>query len=217
MTYKIFAAIIAWVLICGMVSAVPTTQPATLISSNNVTFTGNGMTSPNWFEYGMTSGYLSWKTPNQTSVGTVSYTALGSPLIGGQIYYYTACDGTGCGAEETFTLAQVTPQPQTTFGYVYENITQSGFDPAIIAYDAVQPYFWVSPQAVVWGLLFFFIFAALWIRGRDVTIPAILGLITGFMVFNPTYGVMMPAEFIGMSQGIAYASLAGIVLSIFKK
>ena len=217
MSYKFFAAVIAWVIICGMVSAVPTTNPASLISSNNVTFSGSGMASPNWFDYGMSSGYLIWKTPNQTAAGLVNYTEVGSPLIGGQVYYYKACDNTGCGAEETFTLATVTPQPQTTFSYVYENITQSGFDPAIVAYDAVQPYFWVSPPSVVWGLLFFFIFAALWVRGRDVTIPSLLGLITGFMVFNPTYGIQMPAEFIGMSQGICYASLSGIILALFKK
>ncbi len=208
---------IGLVLLIAIVSAVPTTGSSSLISSNNVTLTSTAATSATWFEYGMTSGYLTWKTPNFTATGADTYWVHGSPLMAGQIYYWRACDVTGCGVEKTFTLATATLAPQPTFGYVYQNVTESGFDPAIVAYDAVQPYFWVAPQPVVWGLLFMFIFMALWIRGRDTTVPAILGLIVGFMVFNPTYGVQLPGEFIGLSQGLAYASLAGIVMGIFKK
>lgn len=211
--------ILALLMIAASASALPTTGAATLIGSNNVTLAAAGVTTTAWFEYGLTSGSLIWKTPNQTATGAYSRFVYGSPLMGGQKFYYRACDVTGCGAELSFTLATVTPQPQTTFGYIYQNVTESGFDPAIMALNAMEPYMWpVMPAtSVVWGLLFFFIFAALWIRGRDVTIPVILGLIIGFVAFNPAYGVGIPAPFVGISQGIAYASLAGIIMALFKK
>lgn len=206
-------------LLVSSVSAAPVTGAASLIGSNNVTLAAAGVTAPVWFEYGMTSGSLIWRTPNETKTGAYSRWVYGSPLMGGQKFYYRVCDSVGCGVEKDFTMAVVTPQPQTTFGYIYQNVTESGFDPSIMALNAMEPYMWpVMPAtSVVWGLVFFFIFTALWIRGRDVTIPVILGLIVGFIAFNPAYGVGMPAPFVGISQGIAYASLAGIILAIFKK
>jgi hypothetical protein len=207
-------------LVAPVVSALPANGAATLISSNNVTLAAAGVTAPAWFEYGLTSGSLIWRTPNDTTAAA-AYTRriYGSPLMGGQKFYYRACDVTGCGAESDFTLLTVTPQPTTTFGYIYQNVTESGFDPAIMAFNAMEPYMWPSipSQSVVWGLIFLFIFAGLWFRGRDVTIPVILGLIVGFIALNPAYGVGMPPQFVGMSQGIAYASVAGIIMAIFKK
>jgi len=205
-------------LVLPCVSALPTTGAASLISSNNVTLSATGVTDVAWFEYGLTSGSLIWHSFNQTASGVHSQRIYGSPLMGGQKFYYRACDVTGCGAESSFTLAVVTPQPQTTFRYIYQNVTESGFDPAIMAFNAVEPYMWPLPTAsYMWGMLFLFIFAGMWMRGRDVTIPVILGLIVGFVAFNPSYGMGMPPQFVGISQGIAYASIAGIAMAIFKK
>jgi hypothetical protein len=212
----IFIAIL--LLVCS-VGALPVTGAASAVSSNNVTLAAAGTTTTAWFEYGMTSGSLIWRSPNETASGAYSKRLYGSPLMGGQKFYYRICDVTGCGAESFFTLAVVTPQPQTTFGYIYRNVTDSGFDPSIVAFNAMEPYMWpASPsRSVIWGLVFLFIFAGLWMRGKDVTIPVVLGLVVGFIALNPTYGVGMPVEFIGISQGIAYASLAGIIMAIFKK
>lgn len=214
---RLILFILAMAVIIGAVSAAPVTGAVTLAGSNNMTLHSTGAVGITWFEYGLTSGYLSWKTPNATATDPYEKWVYGSPLIAGQKYYVRACDTTGCGAEVFATLAAATPAPQPTFGYIYQNLTESGFDPVIVAYDAVQPYFWVAPQPVIWGLLFFFMFAAMWMRGRDVLIPSILGMIAGFVAFNPTYGVAIPAVFVGMSQGIVYASMAGIIMSIFKR
>jgi hypothetical protein len=218
MIRHLFAALLIFALIAG-VSAIPVTGAAAGMTSNSVTLAAAGVTTTAWFEYGLTSGSLLWQTPNETASGAYSRTITGSPLMGGQTFYYRICDVTGCGAEGNFVLLAVTPQPTTTFGYIYQNVTESGFNPAIVAYNAMEPYMWpaIPARSVIWGMFFLFIFAGLWMRERDVTIPVILGLIVGFMAFNPVYGVAMPAEFIGMSQGIAYASLAGIVFAIFKK
>jgi hypothetical protein len=209
--------LILLLLLIPCVSALPTTGAASAISSNNVSLAATGVTTTAWFEYGMTSGSLIWKTPNQSASGVYNRVVMGSPLMSGQKFYYRVCDVTGCGAESFFTLTVATLQPQTTFGYVYQNVTESGFDPGMIGMNAMQPYLWVSPANIVWAMLFFFMFAGLWMRGRDVTIPTILGLLIGFVIFNPTYGVAMDPAFISMSQGLAYASIAGIVMSIFKK
>lgn len=215
---KLSILFITLLLMVSCVSALPTTGAATLISSNNVTLAATGTTTTAWFEYGLTSGSLIWHTPNESASGAYSKRVVGSPLMGGQKFYYRVCDVTGCGVEADFTLATVTPQPQTTYGYLYQNITESGFDPAVLGLNAMAPYMWPVPvQSYVWGMIFLFIYAGLWMRGRDVTIPVILGLVVGFIALNPSYGVGMPPEFVGISQGIAYASLAGIVMALFKK
>jgi len=215
---RIIPAFLLVLFLCSVVSALPTTGASSLISSNNVSLAATGVTAPAWFEYGMTSGSLIWRTPNETATGAYTRRVYGSPLMAGQKFYYRICDSTGCGAESFFTLAVANPQPQTTFGNAYYNITESGFDPAIIALNAMSPYIWpVSSPSIVYGLVFLFVFAGLWIRGRDVTIPSILGLLVGFVILNPVYGMGIPAAFSGVSQGIAYASIAGIIMGLFKK
>lgn len=215
----IYLILAVMMVLVSSVSALPTTGAASLIGSNNVTLTAAGVTTTAWFEYGMTSGALIWKSPNDTATGAYSKRIYGSPLMGGQTFYYRACDVTGCGAELSFTMAVVTPQPQTTFGYIYQNVTESGFNPVLIGANAMAPYMWpVEPaNSVVWGLIFLCIFAGLWMRGRDVTIPVILGFIVGFIALNPVYGIGVPAPFSGIAQGIVYASLAGIIMALFKK
>jgi hypothetical protein len=214
---KAILIFLAMLVMVAGVTAIPTTGAATNVTSNSVNLSASGITGTGWFEYGLTTGYLSWKSPNTTVTGTMTRILYGSPLMGGQTFYYKVCDTTGCGNELSFSLAAVTPAPQTTFGYVYQNVTETGFDPIAITNNAIQPYIWVAPISVIWGLVFLFIFSALWLRGRDVTVPTILGLICGFVLFNPVYGMTLHPDFIGMSQGLAYASCAGIVFSIFKK
>lgn len=215
----LYLILVAMLVLLPAVSALPTTGAASLIGSNNVTLAAAGVTTTAWFEYGLTSGSLIWKSPNDTATGAYSKRIYGSPLMGGQEFYYRACDVTGCGAELSFTMAVVTPQPQTTFGYIYQNVTESGFDPVLIGANAMEPYMWpVAPAtSIVWGLVFLFIFAGLWMRGRDVTIPVMLGFIVGFIALNPSYGIGVPAPFAGIAQGIVYASLAGIIMVLFKK
>jgi hypothetical protein len=200
------------------VSAVPTTQAATLIGSNNVTLNMVGGAAPTWFEWGQLSSYLSWRTVNSSEASMKVY---GSPLLGNTLFYYRACDSTGCGATMSFTTLQITPQPEMTLGISVDNITQSQYDITVIARESIRAYFWAVPDfpTIVWGLLFFGIYIGLWIRERDLVVPVILGLITGsFVMFNDA-GLQLgiPVEFQQIAQGLTYAALAGIILSLIKR
>lgn len=204
--------------IVSLVSAAPTTQAATLIGSNNATLNMVGGTNPMWYEWGMQSSTLSWRTVNSSIASQFVY---GSPLLGDSIFYYRACDASGCGSILSFTTLSIPPQPQTTFSAGIDNITSSQYDIAVIAHESIQAYFWAVPSfpTIVWALLFFGIYIGLWIRERDLVVPVILGLITGsFVMFNDA-GLQLgiPVEFQQIAQGLTYAALAGIMLSLIKR
>jgi len=206
-----------------MVSAVPTTGAATMVGSNNATVTMSGATGDCWFIWGQLNNYEeTWRTPNGTpNEGACSYRIKGSPLIGNTLFYYAACDSTGCGSELSFLTLEVTPVPTTTYGAIFDNLTENGMDLTLVGWQSTAPYMWLVPDfaALVWGLIFAFIFVGLWLRGRDVTVPTIVGFIVGSFLFSGGYGLNLgiPIEFVGISQGLMYASLAGIILAIIKK
>jgi hypothetical protein len=213
--------IIILILIISLVSSVfalPTTQAATLIGYNNVTVDMTGGTLPMYYKWGQVSGSYSWQSEN---LSTSTYIISGSPLLGNTQFYYKACDSTGCGGELSFTTLPITPQVQTTFGISIDNITTSHFKIPVISDNVLKAYFWLIPSfpSIVWGLLFMGIFFGLWIRGRDLTVPVILGLIIGtFVMFGDTgLKLGIPVEFQMMAQGLTYAALAGIVLAFFKR
>lgn len=202
--------------------AAPTTGAATLVGSNNATVAMTGASTTCWFEWGTISGSLVWDTINQTpSGGACSYRIHGSPLLGSTVFYYRACDVTGCGAEGSFTTAAVTPLPTTTYGATFDNITESGFDVTYIGSSVMAPYLWLVPgfEAFVFGLIFASIYLGIWIRSRDVTIPAIAGILCGGFIFFADRGLMLgiPGEFASIGQGLLYAALAGLALAVIKK
>jgi hypothetical protein len=203
-------------------SSIGTCTNATNITSNSATLCSIGGTAPKWFKYGQLSGHLSWETPNFTGN---SYNVHGSPLLGNTVFYYSACDESGCGSEQVFKTLSITPQAQTTFSHSLQNITDDPSNIAGIASESVSGYFWLLNPAVptsysiVWGLVFFAIFLGLWIRERDLTVPVILGLITGTFIMYSNAGLNLgiPVYFQSMAQGIAYASLAGVILAFVKR
>jgi hypothetical protein len=216
--YKVMLILIVLWCMIAPVLAVPTTGAAGLVGSNNATLFLTGGSGTNWFEYGQKTGSLTWRTPNTSNS---NYTVYGSPLLGATKFYYRACDNTGCGAESSFTTVALTPSPQTTFGAALNNMTQSNYDIEVIAGNSIAGYFWLVPTfpTIVWGLLFFAIYLGLWIRERDLVVPVILGLITGSFVMFSDSGLSLglPIEFLSIAQGITYAAVAGIVLSIMKR
>jgi hypothetical protein len=201
---------------------ISTCTNASAITSNSATLCAIGGAAPKWFKYGQLPGHLSWKTPNFTGN---SYNVHGSPLLGNTVFYYSACDSSGCGSEEVFKTLSITPQTQTTFSNSLRNITDDPSNIAGIASESVAGYFWLLNPAVptsysiVWGLVFFAIFLGLWIRERDLTVPVILGLITGTFIMYSNAGLNLgiPVYFQSMAQGIAYASLAGVILAFVKR
>lgn len=215
---KLIFITIIMILLVIPVMGVPTTSDAASVTSNSAYLAMTGGTQPMWFEYGQTSGLLSWKTPNSS---IPNYTVYGSPLLGDTTFYFRACDATGCGAEKSFTTSALTPMTQTTFGASLDNITNSQFDIETMARESISGYFWLTPTfpSIVWGLLFFGIYVGLWIRERDLVVPVILGLISGSFILygDQGLGLGIPVEFRALAQGVSYAALAGVLLTLMKR
>jgi hypothetical protein len=221
-----FLLIIGLVLLAGgLATAAPTTGAATLIGTNNATL---HMTSagglPSWFEWGQNTDLLTWKSPNFTSTaGANSYLLKGSPLNGGARFYFRACDGTGCGTTLSFLTAAITPMPTTTFRNVYENLTESNFDLVLLPLNVVASYTWVLPGnliTILWALVFSTIFIGMWLSGRGALIPALVGLMVGSFLWSSGVGQLnMPIspEMVDLGMGIVIASIAGILLGVFKR
>ena len=220
---KYTALFIALLLVAGVCSALPTTGAASLIGSNNVTVTMTGAATTCWFQWGIQTGVnMTWRTPNATPVaGICTQTIKGSPLSGNQLFYYRACDVTGCGVSASFTTLPVTAIPTSTYGDTFTNLTENNFDITLIGAATMAPYMWLLPTfpALIWSIIFMFIFIGLWLRGRDMGLIVGMGLILGAVLFFPTYGLMISMDpvFTAAGQGIMYASFAGIVLVIIKK
>lgn len=223
-------AMIALLLVCAFVSllippasAIPTTGAATFVGSNNATVSATGGGTEGWFTYGTNPGNEYWTTPNITipAGGAFSYRIARSPLTGNTLWYYTACDETGCGSERSFITAVVTPIPKTNLGGFYRNITESGFDIPSMATNIVAPFAWNPniPLTIIFMLLFSPIFIGIWLRSRTVLIAMITGFITGSFILYADRGLSLglPAEIVVLSQAMCYVAFAGVVLYILHR
>lgn len=212
----------------------PVTLNAALIGSNNVTlaatYSANGEIG--WFDWGQNNKSMSWKTPNFTSVvGTNNYTIHGSPLNGNTIFWYRACNIEGCGYNKTFTTASVTPMPTTTLGYIFENLTETQFDIMFIPKNLIAPYSdWIEPTgqensgvilSIVFGMIFFALFAGMWMSGRSTFVPGMVGLIASGLLWGTGgaggLGILIAPEFVAAAQGIMVASFAGVIMGMIKR
>lgn len=203
----------------GICHAAPTTQAASLVGSNNITFNAGGaITYPLWFVWGLSSGHEAWKSPNLTS-GT-EYTQSGSPLYSLTTYYFKACDPTGCGAELSTTTTAVTPLPTITLGLAITNMSVSGFDILMVTTNALLPYQWLgTPIGVIFGWIFIAVFFAIWIRTRSVSVVSILGLISSGCLVVSSVGLQLPipAELIAVSQMILYVTITACIIVLIKR
>ena len=222
----VLSLMVVLMLICTLLappaSALPTTGAATAVGSNNATLAATGVGSIGWFEYGTMSGDLYWATPNQTvSGGTMTYTVKQSPLTGNTLWFYRACDTTGCGSEGTFFTLAVTPIPTVHLGAFYENVTESGFDIVYMAENLIDPYVWNPniPLTVIFMLCFSPIFIGVWLRSRTVTVVLLLGFITGSFLLYADRGLNlgMPPEIISLAQAMCYVAFAGMVVYILHR
>lgn len=224
-TYLVSFLIIAAVLgfAVGTCTAAPTTGAVTLIGSNNATVTMTGAATTCWFQWGLQPGSaMTWKTPNQTpAAGVCTATIKGSPLFGNQLWYYRACDVTGCGADATFTTLAVTVLPTPTYGAIFQNLTDNGFDIMLIGMFTVAPFMWIVPTmpGLVWALLVMGLLIGVWLRTRALWYVSLLGLTISLGFFSVAYGLGVDLDwtFVFVGQGILYASFAGLMLSIIKK
>ena len=208
--------IITTLFLCAVAGAVPTTGAATLIGTNNVTFTATGVSGTvGWFDYGTQPG-AAWSglgNLTQDGNGNINYTMIGLPLWGGQTYYFKACDVTGCGAELSFTMLAVTPIPTGTWGNIAQNITDNRFIPLNVIWNSVQAYSMpeVGGLTMLFGLLFAGVFIAMWlrVRGTATATPFAIIMTSLFLGSAGLLVVGLPPEFVQVGQAMLIISLAG--------
>jgi hypothetical protein len=209
-------------------AAIPTTEAATEIGNNNITFHGSGVAgTAGWFMWGMYSGKLYLKAGNVTPVGgAIAKTVWDFPIMGSTTYYYAACDSTGCGNEVSLVTAAVTPLPATTLGRPFTNMTETHFDLAFMPYNIMVPYtapFQPDLEALgfgmITGLMLTGVFFGMWFRGKNVAIPAMTGLMLSglFMYSDAGFNLGVPPEYLAIAQGAFCACFAGMIMSLFKK
>lgn len=214
---KYWLLFLAVLVLCNAVSAVPTTGAATAVGNNNVTMNAVGVTgSSGWFQFGAAPNVTFAKTKNMTAVGGVmNYTMRGSPLVGNNTYYYKACDGTGCGAQVSFLVAQVTPLPAVTYGVWAQNMTDNNLDAGNFIWNSLQPYMAVTGQTIFYAIIFSMIFIGIWLRTRQTGTALQLGIICSALLVGSATGLQlgMPPEFVAAAQALMYISLAGAVVA----
>ena len=220
-THSKILMLLLMLMLLPLASAIPTTNAATLIGSNNATLNGAGAVGEAWFVWGQVSGSEYWITPNRTPVGGVmTYRISQAPLFGSSVFYFRACDQTGCGNQRSFSTAVVTPIPSLNIGGFYQNITESGLDIPAMGSRLIDPYIWTgTPITIIFMLVFSPVFIGVWLRSRTVIVALLLGFITGsFILFannSPgAIGISMPPEVVGIAQAMCYLAFAGAVLYI---
>jgi len=228
-TMKRLLLLVAVLVVFGsFVSAVPTTGAATLVGNNNVSLHATGAASPAWFQWGQHTGKLYFKTPNDTtSGGLLNHTLAHSPLYGSTLYYFKACDSTGCGNELTFTTSAVTPMPTNAMGQRLTAFMESeNFDITKIPEVGFDPYSWMMPTdppgfalMLITGLMLFTIFYGQFVRGRNVAVPALVGgiILPFFLYANTGLNLGIPPEMAAIAQGVMYACIAAVILVVFLK
>jgi hypothetical protein len=223
MKHAIPFIMIALVLLVAGAYAVPSTPSITLVGYDNATYNSGGVTGTvGWFDFGFSAG-SAWNqlgnlTPNG---GTITMTQNGEPLgIYGDTYYITACDVTGCSAAASFSTTAATPLPTITIanyaatGQSYaQNITQNGFAPINLVWNAVQPYIQIEGATVFYGFILMSVFLVVWLRTRGTFIATMIGIVTAGLFCSMAVGLQLgiPPEFTALAQAIMYTSLAATI------
>ena len=212
----LYLLLIGIILLCASVSAIPTTLAATAIGNNNATLNMAGAVGDAWFNVGTAPGAAWSQLPNIT--GT-SYTWIGSPIYGNTLYYFKACDSTGCDVELSFTTTTVTPIPTGTYGRWAQNITEQKFNPANVVWNGLQAYISVTGDTVFYGILFIMLFVGLWLSTRGTSMGQQFGMImvSLFCVAGAGLALGLPPELLAVGQALLYISLAAAVVSFTVK
>jgi hypothetical protein len=212
------------ILLCASVSAAPAMVSVSPLTCRTATFNANGgAAGAAWFEWGQTTGgpYI-WTTPNQTiGAGAFSDYQYGPPMLTGTTYYVRPCDTTGCGAELAFYVPPTGPINQTHFGTDVVQIMRGGFNISQVSMVIIKPFAATFPSplanAIPYGLLFFFIFSGMWLRGRDMLIPMMISMVSGGMIGLGGSALGIPPEFVVIGQTLMYLGIAGVIFSWFTK
>jgi hypothetical protein len=218
--YGLAIILLLWFTV-GIASAAPTTSAATMIGNNNFTMNGNGAGGgTGWFQWSMATGREYAHTPNVTTPGgTYSYTMSNSPILGSTVYYYKACDTTGCGAEVSLTTAAVTPIPVPNYDAYAQNMTENHLDPINFIWNTTRAYTMISGDTILYGLIFAMLLIGMWLRTRGTQTAMMFGMmfVCMFTVSAGGLAIGLPPEFLAAGQALMYISLTGaIVMFTFK-
>ena len=208
-------------LLIAAVQGSPRTLSVTGITSNQATFSATGSGNEGYFEWGSYQlHYYHWKTLNTSYSGSFSDTQYGAPMLTGQRYYVRACDNTGCGDPVSWVVPPATLPNRTSYGTGFLSVMRSGFNISVVIPAIISPYTDTTPGGapVVWGLLFFFVFAGYWLKSREIFIPMVLAMAVGGAFWLGTSSMVgVPPEFAHVGQGLFIAGMAGAFVSWFSK
>jgi len=192
-----------------------TTLNATSSTTKSVTMNLNrsdDTINPVWFEYGLNTGNYIYKTDNVTlSSGITTYSKKidDFPLQAGQTYYYRAMSSGYTGSEITFTLPRVSEITGYDFSPHYNETVDANFN--ITEYGTVLPKVYTDLMGgIFYGIIISTIFIVIWIRQDDVTIPALLGILTSFGLSS-----LLPDEYLNVAYSLMVVSIAGLIYSYF--
>lgn len=114
----------------------------------------------------------------------------------------------------------ITTMPQTTYGYLLKNVTDSHFNLLWLPQNALAPYGFVvmGIMAVPFFIIFMSYYLSLWISHGNLRMASITGLMFGgmFLFAGGGLGISMPTVIAPLAFGALSAAIAGFLLSMFK-
>ena len=114
----------------------------------------------------------------------------------------------------------ITPMPQPTYSNIINNITQGHFNIVQLPGNALLPYGFVTTGglAIPFFICFLAYFYSLWLGHGNLRMASIVGLMFGgmFLFVGGGLGIGLPAPIAPLAYGALCASVAGMIMSIFK-
>jgi len=219
---KIWLVILTVLFLVSTTTAAVTDTSVTGITASSATLWAN-TTSSNfsyYFDIGTSSGAYSSRTSSeyQTETGEFSYQQKGYPLFPDTTYYIRPVVSTATteyGPETHFTTSThptITQQDEVSdISDRLWSIVDADYDLMVIGDDLIG--FWTDTMGTLFfGLIFSIVFLALWIRMADITIPLLIGLLTGTTLIG-----LMPPEWQSIGYALFAVSLAGFIYMLYKK
>jgi len=173
-----------------------------------------------YFDIGTSSGKYQSRTKTITTNSTAfSSVVSGLPIYPSTTYYYrpvvTSGGATAYGAEDSFTTLARTAVANTAEiqGHADSVWTLIDFEYDPLDTSEYLVGFWDNAFGqLFFGIVFAIVFLTLWIRMADITIPLLVGIITGTTMIS-----LMPPEWQQVGIALFALSLAGYLYILFKK
>lgn len=124
-----------------------------------------------------------------------------------------------------YITINVTPHPTNIpisgdLSYGFNQLAANNFSILDMAKNAFHIYTLptMGSLTIPVGMAFMFTFLAMWISHKNVRVAAILGMLFGggILFASGSLGISAPVELASLGYGALLASVAGLVMSIFK-